>query len=65
MFTRTIEAQLSNITKNSTPKIRECVMKTSEMASLSNSSLKPRTERPNRSTNNGDMDEKSKRLVKA
>ena len=37
-------------------------MKPSEMASLSNSRCQNRKERPNRSTNNGDVDEKAKRL---
>ena len=37
-------------------------MKPSEIASLSNSRKQNRKERPNRSTNNGDMDEKAKRL---
>ncbi len=36
---------------------------TSEMASLSNSSWQNHKERPNRSTNNGDMDKKAKRHV--
>ena len=39
-------------------------IKPSEMAFLSNSRWQNRKERPNRSTNNGDMDEKAKRLVK-
>ena len=38
-------------------------MKTFEMASLSNYRWQNRKEYPNRSTNNGDMDEKAKRLV--
>ena len=42
---------------------RECAMKTSEMALLSNSKWQTRKERPYRSTNNGDMAEKAKRPV--
>ena len=39
-------------------------MKPSEMASLSKSIWQTRKERPNRSTNHGDMDEKAKSPVR-
>ncbi len=38
-------------------------MKSSEIASMSNSRLHNRKESPNQSTNNGDMNEKAKRPV--
>ena len=55
--TRTTEAQLSKITLNSTIPLKtwECVTKPSEISPSSNSWWLNRKDRPNRSTNNGDV----------
>ena len=60
--TRTTEAQLSKITQN--PKTRECDMKLSEMASLSDPRWQNRKERPNQTTNIRDRAETAKRPVR-
>ena len=61
-FPMTIKAQLKSLKINPLLKTLKCAMK-SEMASLSNYWLQNSKERPNQSTNNGDMAEITKRSV--
>ena len=64
---KTTEAQLSkslNIQNPPTDTDAFSLLQPSEMASLSNSRLQNREERPSRSTNNGDIVEKAKRDVR-